>query len=413
MPIDVTQLVPQLQRMTDRARENRERRERLMAQMRRVFDIQFDAAAWNEVCDAAAQLSGVRWFGARFDDAEPANQFIPTSAGAEPHVYALIASDGSQIMPNRHKSVQYAAIQVASACIVYGQATDSLALANALKHSRRKPLRFMGEEELIDDNTGELISAGEISTERDLQEIELLAENCEHFRAAGVLPVAVADASLVPFSLLNEVFVRNSPRRASQQLTRITAALTRMRRCNAIVGGYIDRPNSNAVARSCALADIPATAATDEAQLRELVRKAEQGIHTISDRGMLEPILPPGQRTALFEPTWLINGPSHLGKSGHTMRACYLNIGRTRPNIVRLEIPAWCAGPDPVGILTAVMLRHARMGSGYPLCLKAAHEEALLSHTDEREIDQIIERGLIGQGILATPSSKQEAKDKR
>jgi hypothetical protein len=53
------------------------------------------------------------------------------------------------------------------------------------------------------------------------------------------------------------------------------------------------------------------------------------------------------------------------------------------------------------------------MGGGYPLCLKAAHEEAVLSQNDEKEIDQIIERGLLDEGVFATPSSKQEAKDRR
>jgi len=53
------------------------------------------------------------------------------------------------------------------------------------------------------------------------------------------------------------------------------------------------------------------------------------------------------------------------------------------------------------------------MGGGYPLILKAAHEEAVLSPNDERAIDRMIERGMIEQGILAMPSLKQDAKEKR
>jgi hypothetical protein len=167
------------------------------------------------------------------------------------------------------------------------------------------------------------------------------------------------------------------------------------------------------VARACALVDVPAVASSDETRLREAVRKAEQDIRGILDRHVLELVLPPSRRTALFEPTWLINGTQYLGQFGHTMRSCYVNVGTTRSLIARLEMPAWCANTGSVGVLSAVIGRHARMGGGYPLCLKAAHEEAVLSYGDEREIDQAIERGLVDQGILATPSSKQEAKDKR
>jgi hypothetical protein len=333
----------------------------------------------------------------------------------EPDNYVLIASDGSQIMPDRHKPVQYAAIQVASSCIVYGQASHPQQVHATIKNSQHKPFRFLGEDELLDSATGELITPGQISTERDMQEIELLATQCEQFQAIGLRPIGVADGSLVPFTLLNEIFVRNSAKEAGEQLTRVAKALDRMRRCNAIVAGYIDRPNSNALARSCALAEAPPAAMHDETLLRKTIKSAERNMLGIVDRSVLDSLLPGAHRTALFEPTWLINGPNYLGKFGHTMRCCYVNIANegARPQLARLELPAWCADEQSVGIATAVMGRHARMGGDYPLCLKAAHEEAVLSYQDEREIDQLLEGSLIERGILATPSAKQEAKDRR
>lgn len=414
MPIDVTQLIPQLRSMAERASAARRTREQRVARMRRVFTSDFDHTTWNSVCEQAAHAQGIRWTGALFNAGENANQFIPF--GNEPASYVLIATDGSQIMPDRHKAVQYAVIQVASTCIVYGQPANPIALPDAVKGSHRKPLQFLSEDQLYDDN-GELVSPGEISTERDLEEIELLAEQCEHFCDAGLQPVAVADGSLVPFSLLNELFLRNSPHRAGEQLDRVVKALNRIRDCGAIVTGYIDRPNSNAVARACALAEVQPDAVSGEPALRETVRKAELNLRGILDRHVLDQVLPPSHRTALFEPSWLVNDPQYLGRFGHTMRCCYLNVssatGPARTIIARLEMPAWCSNAENIGITTAVLGRHARMGGGYPLCLKAAHEEAVLSHTEEKEIDLAIERGLIEEGIFMTPSSKQEAKDRR
>ncbi|HEY3290770.1 MAG TPA: DNA double-strand break repair nuclease NurA, partial [Anaerolineae bacterium] len=246
-----------------------------------------------------------------------------------------------------------------------------------------------------------------------LQEIELMADLCVQFRMAGIQPVAVADASIVPFALLNEPFVKNNTRRAALLLERITRALDSLRASNAVIAGYIDRPNSNALARTCSLADVPPAALSSEQRMRDSLRRVAQDTRGINDRFLLEPILRDGHRTALFEPTWLVNGPAYLGHSGHTMKACYLNVGAGRPAIVRIEMPEWCADVASVDLLTGIMQRHANMGAGYPLILKAAHEEAVLTASDEAGIDLMIERGMINQGILAMPSQKQEAKDKR
>jgi NurA domain len=411
MPVDITQLRPQLHQMTERSGESRRMRAQRVSQLQRVFTVDFRVVEWQSLCSAAATLSNNRWNGAQFNTGEAANEFLPF--GEEPADYVLIATDGSQIMPDRHKAVQYAAIQVAATCIIYGQSQYSDRLAAVVQQSRAKPFTFLGEDELYDESVGDLISPGEISTERDLRELEHLAEQCEHFRDTGLQPIAVADGSIVPFTLLNEAFVRGSPQRARELLNRVVSALDRMRASQAIVAGYIDRPNSNAVARSCSLINVPSGALNDEMLLRNCIRRCEQNLRGITDRQVLAGVLLPWQRTAMFEPAWLINGPAFLGQYGHTMHCCYMNVGTGRDAIARLEVPAWCADPLRIGIMTKVMTRHALMGGGYPLCLKAAHEEAVLSHADERRIDLAIERELIAQGVFLMPSSKQEAKDRR
>ncbi|MCL5273717.1 MAG: DNA double-strand break repair nuclease NurA [Chloroflexi bacterium] len=411
MPLDVAQLIPQLRQMSAQSTEMRQWRLQRATEMRRVFQPAFDVSVIDAAQAKIDRLQDVRWSAARFNAGERLNQFY--EIGEEPKDYALISSDGSQIMPDRHKAVQYAAIQVASACIVYGQSGKTPDVERALKAAQHKHIRFLGEVELYDESTGDLISPGEISAERDLLEIEQLADQCQRFYSAGLRPIAVADGSLVPFSLLNEPFVRNNAPRATEQLERINRAFDRMRNCGAIVAGYIERPNSNTVARACALADIPAEVIDDDAQLRQHLRRLEQNMRGITDRTLLESILPANQRTALFQPSWLINAPAYLGRSGHTMVGCYLAIGPSAPLIARLEMPSWCAAPEQVGVLSRIMVRHTHMGGGYPLCLKAAHEEAVLAHSDEQAIDRIIQRNLIDQGIMARPSSKQEAKEKR
>ena len=191
---------------------------------------------------------------------------------------------------------------------------------------------------------------------------------------------------------------------AGRLLPPVTSALDALRACGALACGYIDRPNSNAIARACALDNI-AYDAIDAA----LLRRNDARIAGIADRHLMELVLAPGHRCALFDPAWEVN--DLLGP--HAMRACYVNVGAgagRNATIGRIEAPAWCV--DSINVMAAALARHARMGEGYPLVLKAAHEEAVVSKEDAREIEQALEQALLARGIVPRMSSKQSAKDR-
>ncbi len=393
MPLDVSAMRAQIDRYAEvyqRARCHREDRlEQLCAPLRADFA---QADMLLETCGQARQL---HWTGALFDAGEPINQQFPF--GQEPERYALIATDGSQILPDRHKPFVFAYVQAGCAGLVYGETRHPL-----VEQLRRIKLSHLIEEgELFDERSGELKPPTEVINRRDLMEIELMAQACRMAREAGLQPVLVADGSLVPFALLTS---RNLAHDAEQLLKPFKAALSVMRECGAWVCGYIDRPNSNSVARACALAGLSPDAVTE----RTLRGRETAGIF---DRHLLERELAPARRTALFDPGWEVNASRYLGE--HAMHACYVNFGEPgRPVIARIEAPQWCAGPAEIGALCAVLHRQSRLGNGYPLILKAAHEEAVVSKEDQHEIEQAIEQALLASGILARASFKQEAKDR-
>jgi hypothetical protein len=386
MPTDFAPVRAHISEAAGRLRSNRDARARDVASLRRALEPDFDASALAAACLAAAAGAKKSWNGALFTHGEDINRQF--ACGREPDDYALVASDGSQIMPDRHKPVLYAMLQVACACIIYGQASGRIDSATT------RDARLLFEDELYDADTGELIAPGELATERDLREIEALAARCETLAAAGLRTIALADGALIPFVLLNDSRLRPGDRR----LARFAEALGRLRDAGAVVAGYIARPNSNAVARACALA----VGARDE--------PAPPGL---LDRHLLEGVLKPGWRGARFQPCWTVNGDEFLGRRGHTMLAFYLDVGAGRPEIARVELPAWCASAEQLDALTGVLARHARIGGGYPFCLKAAHEEAIITRQDQREIDARIQFEMAEQGMLAMPSPKQEAKDQR
>jgi hypothetical protein len=133
----------------------------------------------------------------------------------------------------------------------------------------------------------------------------------------------------------------------------------------------------------------------------------------VVDRHVLERVLQPERRSALFDPNWLVNGAKYL--NAHAMRACYLNLGNglgDRAILVRLELPQWCATSQALQTLTGIVQRHARLSPEiYPFILKAAHEEAVIGKDDQREIESALEHELQRRGVRVRYSPKQATKD--
>ena len=398
MPTDFAALRAQISQAAQKADDSVRARRDAIAALRRVTAAGFDVGQLTAACVAAAGNPALRWNGAVFNLGEEIHRQY--AFGREPNRYALLASDGSQIMPDRHKAVVYALIQVACVSFVYGDGDGGLSAPPDAAATHRD-LRLLSEDELYRSDAGDLISAGELATERDLREIEVLAERCEVFARAGLQTVALADGSLVPFALLSDPRLKAGDAR----LARFAAALERLRECKSIVAGFITRPSSNAVVKACALAgvkyqDVSAALRTDPTP------------RGVMDRQLLEGWLEPWRRSAVFVPNWAINGGEFLGRFGHVMCACYANVSDGKAEIARVELPAWCADGPSLDTLTGILGRHARIGGGYPFCLKAAHEEAVITRQDQREVDFRLQFELSEKGLLAGPSPKQEAKDR-
>ncbi len=396
MPIDVTQLRTQVQGFAQSYDRNRKRREDVLRDLLRPLQPEYaHGDALLAACLAASRVQGMRWSGALFTQNEAIHQQF--AFGELPDPYALIATDGSQILPDRHKPHQFAYVQAGCACVTYG--TPDQSFGKALQRIKRA--RLIPEHELYDEQTGELRPPSEISNQRDALEIELMADACHMARDAGLQPIAIADGSIVPFALLG---ARNVKQQAAKLLPPITRALDTMKASGAWVCGYIDRPNSNAVARACTLEGTAYDAVTES-----LLKLNDGRIAGIVDRHLMERNLQPARRTGLFDPNWEVNDLL----SEHAMRACYVNFGAGTDRgaiIGRIELPTWCTAQ--VDVLAAVLQRHASMGEGYPMILKAAHQESVVSKEDAAQIEASINQALLMQGVLPHGSFKQEAKDR-
>lgn len=402
MPVDLTQLRSSISAYADAYQQDGLRRLQTTDSLSRALKPEANVDALQASCLAATRVNGMRWNGALFDCGEAPNAFTQIDVKRdEPLRYALIATDGSQIMPDRHSAVLFAYVQAGCACITYGG--KDVALAGRIQ--RMKKSRLFLERELFDER-GEMMTPGEISNQRDLLEIELMAEAASIARADGYQPIVIADGSMVPFALLGSRGLR-----APAQLRMLDAfkrAMKSLQMSGALACGYIERPNSNALVNTCALLEVPFDQVSENRLKEESVRCAG-----IFDRHLLNDELNPAQRTALFDPRWEVNEPQHLGE--HAMRCCYVNVGPgmgRRAVIGRMETPAWCATPENIAILSAVLLRQARMGGEYPLILKVAHEEAVVGKDDQKEMENALMQALVDRGITPYQSYKAAAKER-
>jgi hypothetical protein len=414
MPINLGQLREGILELAAQTQRNNAAREEQAENLRRIFAPGFDVASWMHTCEATAKLEG--WSGAVFSCNEAANQQF--AFGEEPTRYALISADGSQILPDRHKEFQYYYVQAGAACIVYGlgdlERDSNEALQSAIQTSQQKKHALVYDSARLLGKDNRLISPGEVSNKRDVLEIELLADCCEQFAAAGLRPVALADGNIVPFALLNENYLRNSRKDAREMSDRMGDALDKMRKAKALVAGYIDKPDSNAFVKSAWLSRQAGSPIT-----KSNLPNVELVMTGLYDRNFLAGWLQPAHRTALFDPNWTINSADWLGRKNHAMRACYANFGDSSPklasrdNIVRIEVPAWCATDDAMQVICAVLQRQTWVGNGWPFILKAAHEESIVTRQDQADLERIIRDELDRQGVRTEMSAKQFSKNQR
>ena len=131
------------------------------------------------------------------------------------------------------------------------------------------------------------------------------------------------------------------------------------------------------------------------------------------DLALFARLLEPGERSALFE----IQSSQARKFTGVTaLHFFYLNVGRPgHPYLARVELPQWVAcDPAAVDLLHVALVAQCRqMGARpYPYALHRAHEVAVVSFDEKRQLEEMIALELRRQGLgIEGTSFKQANKD--
>jgi hypothetical protein len=313
---------------------------------------------------------------------------------APPLNHVVIATDGSQIEPDRHSGADFFLLNVGWAVVRYG--------ANPSAELTSEPsLFFKPEDTYITHGQRRVpIQDRHLAAKRAGLEIERAARLTREWHEVEPDLVVLADGTLALWVLEErpDDFLRR------ELLAPYVEQLQRMQSLGVPLASYISRPRSIEVSGLLqeAVCQGPDDDACDRCRAGGIDPCVFDGL---ADRDLFG-TLPRGERSALFEmtlPQGLVDFYDDL-----VPRFFYLNVGS---EIARVEVPPWTADdPDRLDLVQAVVLDQCQKGLGYPNVLARAHDQAVVSGQDRLAFEYLRDAMQTREGVPSRASEKLHAK---
>ncbi len=320
-----------------------------------------------------------------------------------PADFTVIASDGSHIDVDRHKSTRCYLINIGVALLHYGASPGARLESYPRLYSDDADLVIRSPEK---KNRQQPVEGALLGVKRDVEECHKLVELASGLPPGG-MALALIDGTLIKWGL--EAF----PEFVIETLLDrgFLPCLDELRKLNKdrklALASYISFPRSTDVVNVLRLAlcpDEPADCdrcSTKDAQACDAV----SGVH---DRTLFSNLLSPGERSSLFVTQ------SSIVKKRYGAHGIFFFYLRVDDEIARVEVPQWVAMDEGLLNLThALVLDQCRRGQGYPVALSEAHEQAVVTAADKEEFWQLVESSMIEEHMPASGSMKSLSKRTR
>lgn len=392
MTLDLSSLSKQIRQMGDEFRANASEAE---DSLRRAVDALRVRAPDFEGLRDKIEKSRTYWPVAR--PVEPLDVRHPLPQPFEQ--YTVIATDGSQIEPDRHRAALCYVLNVGAVLLHYGP--------NPRAVLQSEPTLAFKDDDLhiVSNNRRFLVQGHILTVKRTIAEADALAALAEGW-GDGAPTVGLQDGTLI-MQTLEGWGIEDELR---EQLTaRFLDSLERLKRLGVPLASYISRPRASDVANALRVAECPHPAANCGQHCSELLATDSEPcawLATVTDRLLFEFLpLADGERSALF----LSSSPISLERYGeHRVHYFYLNVG---PEIARVEVPAWVAyDRERLALVHGAIYDQCRRGDGYPRSLAEAHEKAVISGADREVFWRLVDSMLIGEGLSTKTSQKERSK---
>lgn len=318
--------------------------------------------------------------------------------------YAVVATDGSFILPSRHHPARFWMLNLGAIVLHYGSEPSAALSSHAQFYSAEADLY------VPDDVYRIPVNGNVLSPKRAAAELDAAVTALETLDAPAV---ALQDGTLILWDLTT------LPDAVTPwALPTFLAALGRARDMGKPVASYISAPGSGELVNALrvAICDYPPSHGhVDCDHCRR--RIASEGrtpacdiLPPVSDQWLLREIaeLQPGERTAVYQSTSKILRKYDEADSDFHIHYFYLHNGW---EIGRVEIPRWVAEDlSQLELVHWVVYDQSRLGLGYPAALQEAHELAVLSMSDRRMVEDAVERALADADITITYHGKAGSK---
>jgi len=425
MTLEYERLGPELEQMAIAAARLRAAQAERAAQLRAVLARR--ASDWTAIEAGLARAMAAHGADPKYFRAarplghdEPLDAPIP--APPPPPRATLIATDGSQILPDRHAPFLYYLINIGAIIYAHGE-PDAPGIVSL-------PSIFYPtiEDDLTDDSPG--FNKSEVTIARDRREIETLAALALSMQGQPARTLALLDQRLLYWPFVGE------QNKTEEAVFAWTAAMTQIYETGALLAGYIDRPGKASVVT------LLQTLLDDETvNLKELGRRPAPG--ELTDADLYATLLGPGERSPVFVDVSPAN--SRFAEENPLIEVCffYLNPGArgqglgTRdqglgareegsslapnpypltPNlaraIARVDIPRWVAeDPAAVAFVHGLIYDQCKLMGDYPYVLARADELAVVGRHDEMNLNMMIDGYMqrlgVPDGLLAAKADSK------
>ncbi len=393
MPLDLIRIATQVSGMIARLKDSRSDRQKHLQ------------CALDTLCGGTIDLNDLKrkmasakttWLVAGFTDSLDRHYPAPPL----PPEFSVIATDGSQIDVDRHRSARCYLLNTGSAVIRYGARPDA--------SLESIPRLYSSEEDLViaPPRPGlrpQAIEGPLLGIKRGVEECRRLVELAAQL-PAGSDSLAVLDGSLILWSL------EPYPEFVTEALLHkgFLACLEDLRKLNSdrrlAVASYISFTGSTDVVNTLRVALCPHEPVDcDRCEAREC-----DVVAGVRDRELFSGVLAEGERSDLF-----ISQSSIVRKHYGAHETCFFYLN-TDNEIARVEVPRWVAQDESrINLCHALLLDQCRRGQGYPVALSEAHEQAVVTAADRDNFWQLVESSLVDERMTAVCSAKSFSKRTR
>jgi len=293
-------------------------------------------------------------------------------APPSPTNFTVLATDGSQIDIDRHRSTRCYLLNIGSVVLQYGGSASADLDSLPYLYSEDKdlviaPATAGGREQLIE---GALLGI-----KRGVEECRYLAELTA--KAPPDMPaLALLDGSLILWGLeaypefvteelLNQGFLRYFDNMRNLSNKRLALA------------SYISFPRSTDVVNTLRVALCPSEVVDSDKMCPACRTRDCEAVAGVTDRELFSALLEPGERSALFFST------SRILKKYYDPHQVHFFYLRTDDEIARVEVPGWVAmDSNRLNLAHTLVLDQCQRGQGYPVALAEAHEKAVVTGAD-------------------------------